>query len=214
MHGIIRIRYMQGLDSIFYVVVLVMSIVVHEVAHGYAAELEGDPTARYAGRLTLNPIPHIDPIGSVVVPLILLVTGSPLLIGWAKPVPYSERNFRDKKRGTIAVASAGILANLLIAVVFGLALRFSGATGAAAHALGVLVRVNLVLAFFNLIPIPPLDGSKILFNVLPARSHQFQKKVEQLALPLLLVFIVFVWPYVFPLVTHAFTLLTGSYFTV
>ena len=205
---------MQGLDSIFYVVVLIMSIVVHEVAHGFAAESQGDPTARYAGRLTLNPIPHIDPIGSVVVPLVLLATGSPLLIGWAKPVPYSEHNLRNKKQGTIIIASAGILANLLIAVFFGLTLRFTGVTGPAAYALGVVVRVNLVLAFFNLIPIPPLDGSKILFNILPARSYNFQKKVEQLALPLLLVFIVFVWPYVFPLVTHAFALLTGSYFTL
>ena len=213
MHGIIRIRYMQGFDTIFRVVVLIMSVVIHEVAHGYAAESQGDPTARYAGRLTLNPIKHIDPVGSILLPFLLIAFGSGYVIGWAKPVPYTEQNLRNKRWGTLIVASAGILANLALALVFGLSIRFAGVFGSAAPAYiliaTIIATVNLTLALFNIIPIPPLDGSKILFSLLPARAHAFRAKVEYLALPLLLVFIVIIWPLVLPLVTHAFSLISG-----
>ena len=204
---------MQGIDTIFYVIVLIMSVVVHEVAHGFAAESQGDPTARYAGRLTLNPIDHLDPVGSILVPLLLIVLGSPYVIGWAKPVPYMEKNLRNKRWGTLIVASAGILANIALALIFGLSIRAAGILGSAASAYvsiaAVIVIVNLSLALFNLIPIPPIDGSKILFSLLPQRLHAFRAKVDYLALPLLLVFVVFVWPLVFPLVGHVFALITG-----
>lgn len=214
MHGIIRTQYMQGLNSIFYVLVLIMSVVVHEVAHGFAAEMHGDPTARYAGRLTLNPLKHIDPVGSILLPFLLIATHAGFIIGWAKPVPYSEHNLRDKKRGTLAVASAGILVNIALALLFGLSIRVAWVLGAAAPAYvsiaQVITVVNLLLALFNLIPIPPLDGSKILFTLLPARMHHLQKKMERLALPLLLVFVIFVWPLVFPLISYAFRVITGT----
>ena len=206
---------MQDIGLLFSLIVLIMSTVVHEVAHGYAAESQGDPTARYAGRLTLNPIPHIDILGSIVVPLFLLLTGSGYIVGWAKPVPYSEDNLRNKRWGTLVIASAGILANIGLALVFGLSARFSGVLGSFAPAYRqiavVITQINLMLALFNVIPIPPLDGSKILFSLLPRKNaREIQAKIEYLSLPLLLVFVVFVWPLVIPLVGHLTTLITGS----
>ncbi len=202
-------------NTVFYVIVLIMSIVVHEVAHGFAAESQGDPTARYAGRLTLNPLKHIDLVGSILLPLFLIITHSGFIIGWAKPVPYNERNLRDKKWGTIAVASAGIIANLGLAFIFGVAIRFAGVLGSAGPAFmsiaTTIVLVNLLLALFNLIPIPPLDGSKILFSLLPEKTATaaFRARVEYLALPLLIVFIIFLWPAIVPVIGWMFTLLTG-----
>ena len=192
-----------------------MSVVIHETAHGFAAEAQGDPTARYAGRLTLNPLKHIDIVGSILLPLFLVLTHAGFIIGWAKPVPYNERNLRNKKWGTIAVASAGILANIGIALVFGIAIRFAPLLGAAAPAFvaiaSTITLVNLVLALFNIIPIPPLDGSKILFALLPERAGtaQFQSRVEYLSLPLLIVFIIFLWPSIVPVIGFVFHAFTG-----
>lgn len=206
---------MSAINTIFYIIVLIMSIVVHEVAHGLAAERQGDTTARYAGRLTLNPLAHIDLVGSILLPLLLVVTHAGFIIGWAKPVPYNERNLRDKKWGTIAVASAGIIANLCLAIIFGVAIRFSALFGGSAQAFesiaSTIVLVNLLLALFNLIPIPPLDGSKIVFSLLPedSRTAAFRARVEYLALPLLLVFIIFLWPSIVPAIGYLFTFLTG-----
>ena len=204
---------MPGINAIFYVIVLIMSVVVHEVAHGFAADSQGDPTARYAGRLTLNPLRHIDIIGSIVLPLILIIMQAGFVIGWAKPVPYNEMNLRNKKYGTILVAGAGILANLGLAVIFGTAIRFAGVFGTAAPAFiaiaTAITLVNLLLALFNLIPIPPLDGSKILFALLPARMRHVQTAVEYVSLPLLILFIIFLWPLVSPLIGSLFSLITG-----
>ena len=189
-----------------------MSIVVHEVSHGFVAEYFGDDTARKAGRLTLNPIPHIDIFGSIFLPVILIISHSPFMFGWAKPVPYNPNNLRDKKWGTIWVAAAGVLANLLIAVVFGTIIRL---TSSMTLPLGfyfitsAIVIVNLALAIFNLVPIPPLDGSKILFSLLPKRAFSFILAYEQYSLILLLVFIVFFSDYLYPILSFFFHLLTG-----
>ncbi len=215
MHAIIEIPYMQGVDPIFYVLVLIMSVVAHEVAHGYVADAQGDPTARHAGRLTLNPLKHIDPIGSVILPLLLTLMSAGFVVGWARPVPYIESNLRNKRWGSLFVTAAGILVNIGIAVVFGLALRYAYLLGAAQYsfvAIGaVIVKVNILLALFNLIPVPPLDGYKILFGLLPPgpRTADLRAKVEYVSLPLLLVFVLFVWPYVLPLMGTLFTLITG-----
>ena len=207
---------MQGfLGSIFYIVVLIMSVVVHEVAHGFAAESQGDPTARYAGRLTMNPLRHLDMVGSVILPLLLVLFHAGFMIGWAKPVPYNERNLRNKRWGTAIVASAGILVNLSLSILFGVLIRIAplvlgGSAQAFIDIASVIVIVNLVLALFNLIPIPPLDGSKILFSLFPRSTMKFQAMVEYLSLPLLILFLFYLWPLLFPVVGKLFTLITGT----
>lgn len=204
---------MQGINMIFYVVVLIMSVVVHEVSHGIAADAQGDPTARFAGRLSLNPLRHIDIVGSVILPLLLIISHAGFIIGWAKPVPYNERNLRNKRWGTAIVAGAGIIANIGLALVFGISIRFAYLLGNAATpyiAIATAITiVNLLLALFNLIPIPPLDGSKILFSIFPKLAARFQRTVEYLSLPLLLLFIFFLWPVISPAVTYFFALITG-----
>lgn len=149
------------------IVLIILSIILHEVAHGYAADWLGDPTARYSGRLTLNPLPHIDPIGSVAIPGILALTGSPFLVGWAKPVPYNPYNLRDQTWGEAIVAFAGPLTNIAIAVLAGLLLRFGFVPAELLQVVIMLIIGNLSLAILNLIPIPPLDGSKVLKALLP-----------------------------------------------
>ncbi len=204
---------MESTDTIFYIIVLIMSVVVHEVAHGLAADSQGDPTARYAGRLTLNPLRHIDMFGSVIVPIILVLTKATFLIGWAKPVPYNENNLRNKKWGTVFVAGAGIIANFALAVIFGLAIRFSLVLGITSPAFisiaTAITKINLVLGFFNLVPLPPLDGSKILFSLLGAQSIRLMQWMEKYSIVILLAFIFIVWPLIIPLVQFLFVLLTG-----
>ncbi len=162
------------------IVPLLFAVTIHEVAHGYVAYKMGDNTAMLAGRLTLNPIRHLDFFGSLLLPLILKWTGSPVIFGYAKPVPVNFSNFRDYRKSTIYVASAGVLANLALAVISGLLFQilvhfkwlwyvtiFKPLILDLYYMLGYSVVINSVLAVFNMIPIPPLDGSKILAMVLP-----------------------------------------------
>ncbi len=190
-----------------------MSVVVHEVAHGYAALYFGDKTAEYAGRLTLNPLKHLDPFGSVILPLLLVISNAPFLIGWAKPVPYNPANLRDQKKGVLWVASAGILVNLAIAIFFGLVIRLSVATGILGPSFvslaSVIVLLNIVLAIFNLIPIPPLDGSKILFTLLGNSGRKLEALSTKYSLFILLFFIFFLWKFISPVVYSLFALITG-----
>lgn len=203
---------MQGVDTIFFVVILIMSIVIHEVAHGFAALRFGDKTALYAGRLTLNPLKHLDMFGSIILPAILVITNAPFLFGWAKPVPYNPDNLSNKRWGTLAVASAGIISNIFIAVFFGVVLRLSLSyflSVELASILSLIVMVNLGLAIFNLVPIPPLDGSKILFSLLPARFYNFVNFMEQYSLILLLAFIMFFSGSLYPVLSFLYKLITG-----
>ena len=212
--------------TIFIIAALVISIIIHEVAHGYMANWLGDPTARLAGRLTLNPISHIDPIGSVLVPAFLFLSGTPLLFGWAKPVPYNPYNLNPKRRGFPAqsgdalVAAAGPGVNILIALVFSVIIRYGMSAGFSAPFIdiaGYIVYINILLACFNLIPIPPLDGSKILGAFLPPRAEikyrEFLGRIEQYGFMATLIFI-FVFMYIFmapfsAFVGMIFTALTG-----
>lgn len=155
---------------------LIFSAILHEIAHGYVAERFGDPTARLMGRLTLDPRPHIDPLMSIALPLILLITGSPIIFGGAKPVPVDEMNLRDGKKDMALVALAGPLTNIVIAIVsaglfHGLSFLLSDVTGVwllfLFGFLQIIIRINILLAVFNLLPIPPLDGSKIFALLLP-----------------------------------------------
>lgn len=189
-----------------------MSIVIHEVSHGFMAESFGDDTARNAGRLTMNPLKHLDLFGSILLPAILILSKTGFVFGWAKPVPYNPNNLRNRKWGTVAVATAGILANFLIAIIFGLIIRFTANMALPAgfyFITSAIVIVNLALGIFNLVPIPPLDGSKILFSFLPERAFSFILAYEQYSLILLLVFIVFFSDYLYPILAFLFHLITG-----
>jgi Zn-dependent protease len=206
---------MGSIDIIFSIAVLIMSVVAHEVSHGYMALFLGDPTAKLAGRLTLNPIKHLDPLGSVVVPLVTaLLPGTPVF-GWARPVPYNPYNLQKGKWGPALVAAAGPLTNISIAIVFGLVLRFSSQLGITSTAFlgiaSIVVFVNIVLAVFNFVPIPPLDGSKVLFALLPYRYHYIRSFLEQNWLIVLGIFIFFLFPVLFPVIGFLFSLIVGGF---
>jgi len=159
-------------------VVLLFSVIIHEVAHGYVAMLNGDPTARLSGRITLNPIPHIDPIGTILLPLILLFTGSRIIFGWAKPVPVNPSYFRDHRMGEITTSFAGPASNLLLALLFSFLLHLKlGGPGLLLLAYYGCT-INIFLALFNLIPIPPLDGSHLVAAFLPYRWLQLYRYLE------------------------------------
>ena len=202
---------MQATDAVFYIAILIMSVVIHEVSHGFMAEYFGDKTARLAGRLTLNPLKHLDPFGSVILPALLYFT-SGFVVGWAKPVPYNPDNLSNKKWGTVAVASAGILANIFIAVLFGLIIRFSAGMAVPAgfnFITSSIVAINLALAVFNLVPIPPLDGSKILFSLLPKSLESIMFLFERYSLIFLVIFIFFFSSYLYPILAYLYQLITG-----
>jgi Zn-dependent protease len=161
---------MDIVSEIFLVAIIVFSAIIHEVMHGVAADYLGDKTARYAGRLTLNPIPHIDIFGSILLPLALVLAGSPVFFGYAKPVPYNPYNLRPGRFSEAIVAGAGPASNAVIAIIFGLLVRFVPDPTLEGFFFLIVV-VNVMLCIFNLIPIPPLDGSKVLEALLP-RSLQ------------------------------------------
>lgn len=165
---------MQLLDTLFLIFVVFFSAVIHEVMHGVAANSLGDPTARYAGRLTLNPLKHIDPFGSILLPTFLVLAKSPIFFAWAKPVPYNPYNLKAGRWSEAIVAGAGPFSNLVIALLVGGLMRIGLFSSAATEVLFLIVVINVMLCIFNLIPIPPLDGSKILSALLPhglARSY-------------------------------------------
>lgn len=189
------------------------SVVVHEVAHGYAAYLQGDNTARLQGRLTLNPLKHLEWFGSFILPTISYLLGG-FIIGWAKPVPFNPYNLRNQRWGEAIVAFAGPFINICIALFFGLIIRlavfgvFTLPVGFLQIA-GTIVFINLILACFNLVPIPPLDGSKILFSFFPNSLAPLRANLEAYGTTILIFFIFFFSNFLSPIVQGAFQLITG-----
>lgn len=165
-----------------------LAVTVHEFSHGLAALYFGDSTARQAGRLTLNPLKHIDPVGTLLVPVLLRLLHSPLIFGWAKPVPINVMNLRHPRRDILWVGAAGPAANFLLAAVVAVLLKFSGGLVPAlvTELARTLILINLVLGTFNLLPIPPLDGSRILMGILPARFSWLLAVLERWGILLVL----------------------------
>lgn len=203
------------------IVALIFSVVLHEMAHGYAANWLGDPTARLQGRLSANPLVHLDPMMSVLLPAILILSGSSFLFGAAKPVPYNPYNFTNQKWGEAIVAAAGPATNIVIALIFALLFHFAPILSLPDNFSNIALQVivlNVFLAFFNLVPIPPLDGSKILPKLLPfslaMKYENFRFWLERnVAFSFMLVIVVFILFLGAPLynLTFAFTnLLLGS----
>jgi len=184
---------METLIVIFTLIVLLFSIIIHEIAHGSIAYYLGDPTAKNSGRLTLNPLKHLDPFGSVILPLFLFLisAGQGPIFGWTRPVPINPYNFRDQKWGILKVSIAGPLSNFLIAIIFSLAIRFLPLTVPLVVLFSIIAFYNFAWGIFNLVPIPPLDGYHILFTLLPERFSRFKSFLQQYSFIFLLMFILF-----------------------
>ncbi len=181
------------MDILITFVILIFSAIVHEVSHGLMAEKLGDDTAREEGRITLNPIPHIDPFGSILLPLVLLSFGSPIIFGAAKPVPVNFNNLRDPKRGMALVSLAGPLSNFALAILFVMPIKL-GLTNVISYPILLkAILINLVLGTFNLVPIPPLDGSKILASLAPDAWLAKILSLERYGFILVLVFLYLGW---------------------
>ena len=201
---------------IFQLVVLICSVMIHEIAHGAVALALGDQTAKRAGRLTFNPLRHIDPFGSVILPILLsLLPGAPVL-GWAKPVPYNPLNLKNPRRGAGIIGAAGPVSNLLVATVFGLAVRFLSPLAVTEPMLvlfgllHIVVIVNVALALFNLIPLPPLDGANILFALLPPQFEAFERFLVRYGFYLFIILIVGGLDFLSPAIAFLYTLLVGG----
>ena len=182
------------INFVFQIVVLIISIMAHEIAHGAVAYYFGDPTAKNQGRLTLNPLKHIDLFGSIILPVLLYISHSGFIFGWAKPVPYNPYNLKKRRLGEFCVSIAGIVTNFLIAVVFAIFIRFAlvwGFSQPTIDLIAYIILLNITLGVFNLFPIPPLDGSKILFSLAPYRYERQLMAMEKYGIYILIIFIVF-----------------------
>jgi len=199
--------------QLFSIIVLLYSVIIHEISHGWAALKLGDDTAERMGRLTLNPLPHLDLFGSILLPLMLLLSHTGIIFGWAKPVPYNPLKLRNPARDSALLALAGPASNFVLALIFGLLIRgldhFSLGLSLIPF-LSLIVQVNLVLSIFNLLPIPPLDGSHIFFYFWP--SPKLEIFLSQYSFVILLIFILFGWNLIYPVISLLFRLLTGIQF--
>jgi Zn-dependent protease len=202
------------MDILFFIAILMMSVIIHELSHGYVASFLGDPTARLAGRLTLNPIAHFDPVGSVIVPLFLSILPGGFIFGWARPVPFNPYNLKGGRWGPALVAIAGPMSNLFLAFVFGVFIRLSveNLSPVALMVLSQIVLINLVLAIFNSLPIPPLDGSKILFALLPYSWRSVETWLTRYWIFIVLAVVFFGGVFIITAMSFLFELLTGLSF--
>jgi len=201
---------MNIIVSFFYLLIIVPSAIIHEYMHGWVADRLGDPTARYAGRLTLNPKSHIDLVGTIILPILLYVmTGGQIFFAYAKPVPYNPYNLKNQRTGPMWVALAGPLSNLFLAFVFSLLLHIVPFGNITAFLL-IIVYANVGLAIFNLLPIPPLDGSKVLYALLPDSSWRLRATLDRYGFLVLLAFMIFFPGIISPIVDWIVHLFVGS----
>lgn len=202
----------MDLITIFTLLILLFSIIIHEIAHGSIAYALGDPTAKDAGRLDLNPLKHLDPIGSILLPLFMSFLGGPI-IGWAKPVPINPMYFRDKRWGELEVSLAGPFSNFTLALIFGLIVKFITLPQSFITIAAIVIFYNVALGIFNLIPIYPLDGSHVLFSLLPDRLNDFKIFMAQYGFIILLL-LIFIIPnglnWVFALADKVLSLFVGQ----
>jgi Zn-dependent protease len=203
---------MEILTFVVSIIILVMSVVIHELSHGYMAEFLGDPTPRLQGRLTLNPLKHLDLFGSLIVPILTSMVG--FTFGWAKPIQWNPYNVANKRWGELSIAIVGPLSNFFIAIVFGLVVRFFGPSLSVSfiQISFYVIAINIVLAIFNLIPLPPLDGSKVLFSILPPSMIKVRETLERYSIFFFLILVFFLWRFVEPVIPWVFRLITGVQF--
>lgn len=203
------------INFVFQIIIIIVSVVFHELSHGYAAYFLGDPTAKLAGRLTINPLKHLEWFGSVIVPIITTLLPGGIVFGWAKPVPYNPYNLKIPRWGEVIVAFAGPLSNIIIALVFSLYIRYLGPDvllSSAGQLSILIVLVNITLAVFNMMPVPPLDGFKVFGGLMPARFYQARQFMERNMLAFILIFI-FAFSFILsPIISWLFTLFTGLKF--
>lgn len=206
---------MDSILFIFKLIVLVFSVVIHEISHGFVAEKFGDDTARRAGRLTLNPIRHIDLFGSIILPLLMALIPGGVVFGWAKPVPINPRKFKNPDRDTAWVSVAGPLSNITLAFIFGMLVRAlsimspTNWSTALMSLFSIIVVTNAALAIFNLVPIPPLDGSGVLFAFLPRGMYGVRTFLERYGLFIFLAFVFFGFDLIIPAILWVVRLVSG-----
>ncbi len=191
------------ITAVFSIIILILSIMFHELAHGTVADRLGDPTPRLMGRLTLNPFAHLEWFGSFVVPLLCIVSGTGFIIGWAKPVPFNLAQIKNKRWGPAMIAVAGPIINIMIALLCALVFRIvyvAGANESFVTLLAQVVIINISLAVFNLIPIPPLDGHHILGSIIPSFKHWSDRVMHRYGIVLLIVVLFFAGSIITPLV--------------
>ncbi|MCX6717015.1 MAG: site-2 protease family protein [Candidatus Taylorbacteria bacterium] len=200
------------INFIIGIAVLIMSVVIHELSHGYVANICGDPTAKHQGRLTLNPIRHLSLWGSVIVPFIFILSGTGIVLGWAKPVEINPYNFKNRRWGEFFTALAGPLSNIIMALLFVLILRtLETSLSSKFIEFGIIViYTNITLAVFNLVPVPPLDGSKLLFTLFPKFFEKIRVYLERYFLVFVMIFVVLFWDIISPIIPKIVLWLLGN----
>lgn len=203
----------MDISLIFIIIIFLFSVILHEIAHGIMADSLGDPTPRLAGRLSLNPIRHLDPVGSILIPLFLIISRAGFVFGWAKPVPINPYNFRDQKYGRLKVGVAGVGVNFLLALFFGLPIRFLPQNITffqnLSNFFAYIVVINLVLGIFNLFPLPPFDGSHIVATFYPFYERRINQSfgIQFFSIFLAIFFLMFIgFPFI---IEPLFKLITG-----
>ena len=200
------------INLLFFFFIIIPSAIIHEFAHAWAAFMLGDKTAKYFGRLTINPLAHLDLFGTILMPLFLfLISGGRFIFAYAKPVPFNPDNLKNQKYGPGIVGAAGPLSNLIVALIFGLMTRFLPISNYSLF-LSIIVYANVLLMVLNLIPLPPLDGSRILFSLLSSSFRRYEIVLERYAFLLIFLFIFIIFPAIYPIIFFIFKLIVSRPF--